>query len=395
MPNVTVPAGEDPLIYVWTELAPPLTAAAGGYSSAVYEHSSLSLREFEAARITMARINQCAICIDWRTARDVPARAAAPDDVPESFYAAGRVDRRLDGPRPSGSGWPPSSPSATPTDHLGMDDAFWDRLHAPLQRRRTGRPGPVRGVVAGPRPVQPGLRHRRCLPGPGPGPALSRLPDRSDGEGRSPWCGAPAATESGDALRDRLIDETVPRLSSLRGPRAGHFNVHDGQAAPGPVAGPATGGRAAPCGRGVDLAGLLRATGRASTRPSADLGLLDRGLPGGRVPLRRLRHHPARAPPTWPDGERSPGVLTVALIHRPEGLDYREWITRWHGTQSPVSAELQPRTRYVRNEVVRPVTGGCTRGRRHRRGGLAVGRARGRPACCSSTPPPTRSWTPT
>ncbi len=46
MPNVTVPDGSDPLIHVWTELAPPLTAAAGGFSSAVYEHSSLSLREF-------------------------------------------------------------------------------------------------------------------------------------------------------------------------------------------------------------------------------------------------------------------------------------------------------------------------------------------------------------
>ena len=52
-------------------------------------------------------------------------------------------------------------------------------------------------------------------------------------------------------------------------------------------------------------------------------------------------------------------MLTVALIHRPEGLDYREWITRWHGTQSPVSAELQPRTRYVRNEVVRSLTEGA------------------------------------
>jgi hypothetical protein len=52
-------------------------------------------------------------------------------------------------------------------------------------------------------------------------------------------------------------------------------------------------------------------------------------------------------------------VLTVALIHRPAGLGYREWITRWHGTQSPVSAELQPRTRYVRNEVVRALTGGA------------------------------------
>jgi len=68
---------------------------------------------------------------------------------------------------------------------------------------------------------------------------------------------------------------------------------------------------------------------------------------------------PYAQPRDWPDGERSPGVLTVALIHRPEGLDYREWITRWHGTQSPVSGELQPRTRYVRNEVVRSLTEGA------------------------------------
>ncbi len=86
MPRVTVPVEKDPLIYVWTELAPPLTSAAGAYSHAVYEKSSLSLREFEAARITMARINQCAICTEWRTARDVPSRSADPDEIPESFY---------------------------------------------------------------------------------------------------------------------------------------------------------------------------------------------------------------------------------------------------------------------------------------------------------------------
>jgi hypothetical protein len=62
------------------------------------------------------------------------------------------------------------------------------------------------------------------------------------------------------------------------------------------------------------------------------------------------------APRDWPDGQRSPGVLTVGLIHRPAGLGYDEWIQRWHGTQSPRSGELQPRTRYVRNEVVRALT---------------------------------------
>jgi hypothetical protein len=65
------------------------------------------------------------------------------------------------------------------------------------------------------------------------------------------------------------------------------------------------------------------------------------------------RHAAAR---TWPDGERSPGVLTVALIHRPPGMDDATWIHNWHEVQSPVSGELQPRCRYVRNQVVRALT---------------------------------------
>jgi len=128
VPNVDVPAGADPLIHVWTALAPKLTSAAGGYSSAVYEHSSLSLREFEAARITMARINDCALCLDWRTARDVPARGAAADEVPEAFYAAVG--------RPGAAGLSERERLAAEfaeryaTEHQGMDPAFWSRLHA-------------------------------------------------------------------------------------------------------------------------------------------------------------------------------------------------------------------------------------------------------------------------
>lgn len=62
------------------------------------------------------------------------------------------------------------------------------------------------------------------------------------------------------------------------------------------------------------------------------------------------------APRSWPDGQASPGVLTVAILHRPEQLTEAEWLHRWHEIQSPVSGELQPRTRYVRNHVVRPLT---------------------------------------
>ena len=128
MPNITVPPGSDPLIHVWTTLAPKLTAAAGGYSSAVYEHSSLSLREFEAARITMARINDCALCLDWRTARDVPSRGAAPDEVPESFYAAvGSADATGLSERESLAA---EFAERYATDHRRMDGDFWARLHA-------------------------------------------------------------------------------------------------------------------------------------------------------------------------------------------------------------------------------------------------------------------------
>ena len=60
---------------------------------------------------------------------------------------------------------------------------------------------------------------------------------------------------------------------------------------------------------------------------------------------------PWSGPRDWPDGTRSPGVLTVGLLQRPPGHDRLSWIRHWHGVQSPESAELQPRTRYVRNLV--------------------------------------------
>lgn len=36
------------------------------------------------------------------------------------------------------------------------------------------------------------------------------------------------------------------------------------------------------------------------------------------------------APRSWPDGERSPGVLTVALLQRHPDQSFDEWMTRWH-----------------------------------------------------------------
>jgi hypothetical protein len=61
-------------------------------------------------------------------------------------------------------------------------------------------------------------------------------------------------------------------------------------------------------------------------------------------------------PRSWPDGERSPGVLTVALLHQHPEQTLEEWITRWHTRISPITEAIQPRSRYVRNAVFRAVT---------------------------------------
>ncbi len=62
------------------------------------------------------------------------------------------------------------------------------------------------------------------------------------------------------------------------------------------------------------------------------------------------------SPRNWPDGQRSPGIIAVTLMERPKRLSREEWIKRWHGRQSPVSEAMQPRSRYIRNVVVRAVT---------------------------------------
>jgi len=65
------------------------------------------------------------------------------------------------------------------------------------------------------------------------------------------------------------------------------------------------------------------------------------------------------APRDWPDGERSTGVVMVTLMEQPERLDAEAWYEHWYGTQTPMSTEIQPRIRYVRNAVARPLTAGA------------------------------------
>jgi alkylhydroperoxidase family enzyme len=144
MLRVRIPDGNDesPVDYVFRTHASKLSGAALKYSSAVYEHTLLSLREMEAARVRTAQIDGCEICSQVQAARDfnerlsqggkpfqrvMNSRGHAPD---AAFYAA-IAEWRI-------------APNFTPRERLAMeyaelmglrprpfdpDEIFWERVH--------------------------------------------------------------------------------------------------------------------------------------------------------------------------------------------------------------------------------------------------------------------------
>jgi hypothetical protein len=63
----------------------------------------------------------------------------------------------------------------------------------------------------------------------------------------------------------------------------------------------------------------------------------------------------------WPDGTRSPGIITLTIFDKPAGVDDETFYGHWYSHQSPMSENMQPRARYVRNAVVRALTPGAPR----------------------------------
>jgi alkylhydroperoxidase family enzyme len=130
MARITVPADRDPRDFTY-EVAGEIGRQARTYSAAVYRCATLTLREFEAARMRIAQINGCRMCLAFRTGSDSALWSNDSAEVAESFY---------DGV----ANW-----SATPDmtlrerltaefaerfalrhDSLQQDEEFWDALHA-------------------------------------------------------------------------------------------------------------------------------------------------------------------------------------------------------------------------------------------------------------------------
>jgi hypothetical protein len=64
-------------------------------------------------------------------------------------------------------------------------------------------------------------------------------------------------------------------------------------------------------------------------------------------------------PRNWPDGERSPGIVSVTPLERPKRIPKDQWMRHWFNRQGPMSEKMQPRSRYVRNVVEEILTPGA------------------------------------
>lgn len=124
---VDIPEGKDPIMYVWGELVPGIGPAAAAFSQSVYEHGTLELRAFEAARLRTAQINGCLFCQDWRTERDGVKVEEGFEDAVTAWRTSPALDER--------ARLAAEYAERYALDHHGLDEGFWTRMKAAYSDR--------------------------------------------------------------------------------------------------------------------------------------------------------------------------------------------------------------------------------------------------------------------
>jgi AhpD family alkylhydroperoxidase len=120
--RIDIPADRDPITYVWGEMVPGIGPVAAAFSGAVYERSTLPLREFEAARLRIAQVNGCVLCLDWRTER----AGESVDDAFAALVADWRESEGLSARERLAAEYA----ERFALEHHDLDDAFWLRMRA-------------------------------------------------------------------------------------------------------------------------------------------------------------------------------------------------------------------------------------------------------------------------
>ena len=125
--RIDIPEGQEPIGYVWGEMVPGIGMAAANFSLSVYEHTTLGLREFEAARLRIAQSNGCLFCQDWRTEMGGEKVEDTFDTAVENWRTTDAFDDR--------TRLAAEYAERYALDHHGLDEEFWSRMKAAYDDR--------------------------------------------------------------------------------------------------------------------------------------------------------------------------------------------------------------------------------------------------------------------
>lgn len=119
MSRLELPDGDGDELLRLYGLSPKMGAAAGNFTAAVYGDTILPTRVREAARIRIAQVNECPVCLDTRTVSD-------PEGLTEEEYL-GMASWATLGSLSDRERLAAEFADRFATDHLSMDDDFWER----------------------------------------------------------------------------------------------------------------------------------------------------------------------------------------------------------------------------------------------------------------------------
>jgi AhpD family alkylhydroperoxidase len=121
MARIAIPEGDGgDAVQVWS-LRPEMGRAVNRLTDAAYNQSILPVRVREAARIRIAQLNECQVCLAFR------ADSVKAQGLTEEFYA--HVGAHRDERYSLAENLAIEYAERFALDHTGIDDAFFVRLH--------------------------------------------------------------------------------------------------------------------------------------------------------------------------------------------------------------------------------------------------------------------------
>jgi AhpD family alkylhydroperoxidase len=122
MARIQLPDGDAPEVVRALGLRPEFAAAVGTYDAAVW-NSRLDWRLHELVRMRIAQVNECTVCLSWRTPQ--ATEAGVDDTLLMNVHRANEVDGYTDAERVA-----IEYAQRFVTDSARIDDALLERLRA-------------------------------------------------------------------------------------------------------------------------------------------------------------------------------------------------------------------------------------------------------------------------